>query len=219
MPDHILTPLLCFTKTTTCVFVFSDRTLVIQTVMSDADNAFINCPDLEVKMKEKGRIILYKETELHFTDFQNTRVTNTSKQRFSVRVTNDTIDYVIGMPQVNDTGLYNCTLAHGHTSKTTYAFLLVKGNVFPNTSRTISQNTLSLMVKLVSGYYFLDPSPQSCPNEGYPVSVILLAAGCGLLALYNISTTIVSFSFAVSVHIHDPHAGQLTIFYLFVYLF
>lgn len=142
MTDHILTPLFCFTKTTSCFIVFSDRTLVIQTVMSNVDNASINCPDLKVN-KENVRIALYKETKLHFTDFQKTVVANTTKekQRYSVHVMNDTIYYVIDMPQVNDTGLYNCTVAHGDISKTTYAYLLVKGNVFSCTSISQKQHS------------------------------------------------------------------------------
>lgn len=118
--------------------MFTDGNLVIRTVMSDASNASINCPGLDVN-KENVRITLYKETELHFADFQKTKITNTSKetQRFSVYVENDTtVDYVIDKPQFNDTGLYNCTLAHGDTAKTTHTFLLVTGTVFSGPSRS-----------------------------------------------------------------------------------
>ncbi|XP_058249126.1 uncharacterized protein LOC131354992 [Hemibagrus wyckioides] len=157
-------------------FCIKDRILVIQTVMSDAVNASISCPDL--KLKENARIVLYKDTELHFTDFQKTQVTNTTneKQRFHVHVTNETVDYIIDMPQVSDTGLYNCTVAHGDISKTTYAYLLVK-----------------------------DSSLQSCTDAGHSVSWILLAVGCGLMTLYNIITTIVSCSFAWKLQHQDTY--------------
>lgn len=118
--------------------MFTDGNLVIRTVMSDASNASINCPGLDVN-KENVRITLYKETELHFADFQKTQITKRSKetQRFSVHVENDTtVDYVIDKPQVNDTGLYNCTLAHGDAAKTTHTFLLVTGTVFSGPSRS-----------------------------------------------------------------------------------
>ncbi|XP_046700591.1 uncharacterized protein LOC124382629 isoform X2 [Silurus meridionalis] len=145
-----------------------DRNLVIHTVMSDADNASINCPGLEVN-KENVHITLYKETVLHFTDLQKSQVANTSmeKQKFIVHVRNNTVDYVINMLQVNDTGLYNCTVAHGDAAKTIRTFLLVT-----------------------------EPGLQSGPHEGRSVFWLLLAAGCGLLALYNFITTIVSCSFA-----------------------
>lgn len=128
-----------YEHTTTCVIVFADRNLVIQTVMSDADNASINCPGLETN-QESAHITLHKETELtDFTDFQKPQVMNTSKekQKFRVHVRNNTVDYVIDMPRVNDTGLYNCTVTHGVAAKTTLTFLLVTGIVFsgPRTSQ------------------------------------------------------------------------------------
>ncbi|KAF4087100.1 hypothetical protein AMELA_G00091810 [Ameiurus melas] len=152
-----------------CSLRIKDRNLVIQTVMSDAPNASINCPGLDVN-KENVRITLYKETKLHFADFQKTQITNNSKekQRFSVYVENDTtVDYVIDKPQVNDTGLYSCTFVHGDDTKTTQTFLLVT-----------------------------DPGLQGCLHEGQSVSWLLLSAGCGLLALYNFITTVVICSFA-----------------------
>ncbi|KAB5577221.1 hypothetical protein PHYPO_G00207420 [Pangasianodon hypophthalmus] len=157
-----------------------DRYLVIQTVMSDADNASINCPGLEVN-KESVHITLYKDTELHFTVFQKTQVTNTSKekQRFSAHVKNDTVDYVIDMPQVSDTGLYNCTVAHGDAAKTTHTYLLVT-----------------------------DPRLPSSIHEGQTVSWLLLAAGCGLLALYNIISTIVSCFFAWKLKHQDTYQND-----------
>ncbi|XP_027020511.1 uncharacterized protein LOC113654513 [Tachysurus fulvidraco] len=157
-----------------------DRTLVIQTVMSNVDNASINCPDLKVN-KENVNITLYKETKLHFTDFKKTVVAKTTKekQRFSVHIMNNTIYYVIDMPQVNDTGLYNCTVAHGVTSKTTYAYLLVK-----------------------------DPSLQPCLEEGHSVFWIILAVGCGLLALYNIIPTIACCSFAWKLRHQDTYQND-----------
>lgn len=120
-----------------CVIVFSDKILIIQTVLSNVDNVSINCPGMEVN-KENVHIMLHKETELHFTDFQNNQVTNTSQetQRYRVDVENDTVDYVIDMPQVSDTGLYNCTIAHGHVTRTTQTFLLVKGIVSSCPSRS-----------------------------------------------------------------------------------
>lgn len=125
------------TTTTMCVIVFSDKILIIQAVLSNVDNASINCPGMEVN-KENVHITLHKETELHFTDFQNNQVTNTSQetQRYRVDVKNDIVDYVIDMPQVSDTGLYNCTIAHGHVTRTTQTFLLVKGIVSSCPSRS-----------------------------------------------------------------------------------
>lgn len=117
--------------------MFSDRNLVIQTVMSDAANASINCPNLDAN-QESAQITLYMERELQSTDFQKTQVKNTSKQKFSVHVMNYTVAYVIDMPQVNDTGLYTCTVAqneHRVAAKTSLTFLLVTGTVHSGPSR------------------------------------------------------------------------------------
>lgn len=212
MSDHILTPLFVFIELTSIqqrVIVFLDMNLVIQTVMSDADNATINCPSLEAN-QERAQITLHKETELHVTDFQKTQVTNTSmeKLRFSVHVNNDTIDYVIGMPQVNDTGLYNCTVSqHGVAVKTSLTFLFVSGTLLSRpirsqlTAYSICLNAISLLVKLLSTYCSLGPEFQLCPHERQSAFWLLLAAGCGLMALYSFITTLVSCSFGVSVHI------------------
>lgn len=111
--------------------------------MSDAANASIHCPNLEAN-QESAQITLYMETELHFTDFQKTHVENTSmaKQRFSVHVKNDTVEYVIDVPHVNDTGLYTCTVAqHGIAGKREKkTFLLVTGTVHSAPSRTQQQH-------------------------------------------------------------------------------
>lgn len=110
---------------------------MIQTVMSDAYNASINCPSLEVN-QESSHITLHMQKELHFTDLQKTQVTNTSmEKRFRIHIENDTVKYVIDMPQVNDTGLYNCTVTqHRVAVKTILTFLLVKGTVFSGPNRS-----------------------------------------------------------------------------------
>ncbi|XP_053353133.1 uncharacterized protein LOC128524547 [Clarias gariepinus] len=152
-----------------------DQNLVIQRVMSVADSASIPCPGLELS-KENVSIILHKETELHSTHFQATQVTNTSrkKQRFSVHVENDTAKYVIDRPQVNDTGLYKCTVSYRHAHKTTWIFLLVKEPCITDES----------------------------------LSWVLPAAGCGLLALYNLIVTIISCFFAWKLGHQDTYEND-----------
>ncbi|XP_066497341.1 T-cell-specific surface glycoprotein CD28-like [Hoplias malabaricus] len=145
------------------------RTLKTQRVTTDDGLTSVYCPDLNDDQENHVNISLHrKQYTLHTTNFTRTQELNDSelRHRFHVSVKNDTVQYFIDKPQANDTDLYCCEVrSSADISATEYTVLIVK-----------------------------DLSP-FCPHDGRPVSWLMLTAGCGFFALYNIVVTVVTCFF------------------------
>ncbi|KAL6484565.1 hypothetical protein MHYP_G00066100 [Metynnis hypsauchen] len=151
-----------------CKSNVKDTILATQSVTANDSIASVHCPTLKDD-EENVRISLYRNTcELHSTDFRRTQALNNSdlQHRFHVSIENNTVNYLISLPQANDTSLYCCDVRHGTTdSRTACTLLLVKDAV------------------------------PFCSYEGGPGYWLMLTVGCGLFALYDLIVTIVTCSF------------------------
>ncbi|KAI4874066.1 hypothetical protein NFI96_018469 [Prochilodus magdalenae] len=107
-----------------CESLKKDGDLVIQRATTNDRIATICCPNLKDDEDDVCITLCKNTSKLHSTDFNRTHALNSSdpKHRFHVSVENNTVRYLISIPQVNDTSVYQCKI-HDRTALT---FLLVK---------------------------------------------------------------------------------------------